>query len=52
MLVAFGLFGRELSDYGRCMSGANTLAAQQSCYNSFSRALYRQVGVLGAPGHG
>jgi hypothetical protein len=52
MLVAFGLFGRELSDYGRCMSGANTLAAQQACYNSFSHALDRQVGLLGVPGHG
>jgi small-conductance mechanosensitive channel len=52
MLVAFGLFGRELADYGRCMSGANTLAAQQSCYNSFSHALDREVGLLGAQGHG
>jgi hypothetical protein len=52
MLVAFGLFGHELSDYGQCMSGANTLAAQQSCYDSFSHALDRQIGLLGVPGHG
>ena len=52
MLVAFGLFGRELADYGRCMSGANTLAAQQSCYDGFTHALDRQVGLLGAQGHG
>jgi hypothetical protein len=52
MLVAFGLFGHELTDYGRCMSGANTIAAQQSCYNSFSHALDRQVSLLGAAGHG
>jgi len=52
MLVAFGLFGHELAVYGQCMSGANTLAAQQSCYDSFSHALDRQVGLLGARGHG
>lgn len=52
MLAAFGLFGHELSDYGRCMSGANTLAAQQSCYNSFSHALDRQESQLGIPGNG
>jgi len=52
MLLAFGLFGRQLSDYGRCMSGANTLAAQQSCYNRFSHALDRQVGLLGVPRRG
>jgi hypothetical protein len=34
------------------MSGANTIAAQQSCYNSFSHALDRQVSLLGAAGHG
>ena len=52
MLVAFGLFGHELAQYGQCMSGANTLAAQQSCYDSFSHALDRQVGLLGARSHG
>jgi len=52
MLGAFGLFGHELSDYGRCMSAATTLAAQQSCYNSFSHALDRHVGLFGGPGHG
>ena len=28
MLMAFGLFGQQLSDYGRCLSGANTITAQ------------------------
>jgi len=52
MLVAFGLFGHELADYSQCMSGASTIAAQQSCYDSFSRALDRQISVLGISGHG
>ena len=52
MLVAFGMFGHELSGYGQCMSGANTLAAQQSCYDSFSHALNRELGLLGAASRG
>ena len=47
MLMAFGLFGRQLSDYGRCLSGANTIAGSQSCYSRFSHALDREVGLTG-----
>jgi hypothetical protein len=47
MLLAFGLFGRQLSDYGRCLSGANTIAASQSCYSRFAHALDHQIGLTG-----
>ena len=47
MLLAFGLFGRQLSDYGRCLSGANTIAASQSCYSRFAHALDHQFGLTG-----
>jgi len=47
MLLAFGLFGQQLSDYGRCLGGANTIAATQSCYRSFSHALDHQIGLTG-----
>jgi len=47
MLLAFGLFGRQLSDYGRCLSGANTIAASQSCYSRFAHALNHQFGLTG-----
>ena len=47
MLMAFGLFGRQLSDYGRCLSGANTIAGSQSCYSRFSHALDREIGLTG-----
>src|SRR5215472_6905459 len=43
MLMAFSLFGQQLSDYGRCLSGANTIAASQSCYSHFSHALDRAI---------
>lgn len=47
MLLAFGLFGPQLSDYGRCLSGANTIAGSQSCYSHFSHALDREIGLTG-----
>ena len=47
ILLAFGLFGRQLSDYGRCLSGANTITANQSCYSRFAHALDHQIGLTG-----
>jgi hypothetical protein len=47
MLLAFGLFGQQLSDYGRCLSGANTIAASQSCYSRFAHTLDHQIGLTG-----
>src|SRR5215470_17765150 len=47
MLLAFGLFGRQLSDYGRCLSGANTITASQSCYDRFAHALDHKIGLTG-----
>ena len=47
MLMGFGLFGRQLSDYGRCLSGANTITGSQSCYSRFSHALDREMGLTG-----
>ncbi len=47
MLLAFALFGHQLSAYGQCLSGANTISAQQSCYSQFSRALNREITLLG-----
>ena len=48
LLLAFALFGKQMSAYGQCLSGANTIAAQQSCYSQFSHTLSRQVTVLGS----
>src|SRR5215475_15946798 len=47
MLMAFSLFGQQLSDYGRCLSGANTITGSQSCYSRFSHALDREIGLTG-----
>src|SRR5881394_1384381 len=47
MLMAFGLFGQQLSNYGRCLSGANTITGSQSCYSRFSHTLDREIGLTG-----
>jgi hypothetical protein len=47
MLLAFGLFGQQLSDYGRCLSGANTITASQSCYSRFAHTLDHKIGLTG-----
>ena len=35
LLLGFALFGQQASTFSRCLSGANTIAAQQACQNQF-----------------
>jgi drug/metabolite transporter (DMT)-like permease len=35
LLLGFALFGKQASTFSRCLSGANTIAAQQACQNQF-----------------
>jgi hypothetical protein len=51
LLLAFAIFGQQMSAYGQCLSGANTIAAQQSCNSQFSNTLSRQITLLGPGGH-
>jgi hypothetical protein len=39
LLTGFALFGRQASTFTRCMSGANTYVAQQTCRSQFTRAI-------------
>ncbi len=39
LLAGFALFGQQASTFTRCLSGANTVAAQQTCRAQFSRAI-------------
>ena len=39
LLAGFALFGKQVSTFSRCLSGANTVAAQQMCRTQFSRAI-------------
>lgn len=48
LLVTFGVLGRQLSNYGQCLSAANTIATQQSCYHNFQHRVLTQITVLGS----
>ena len=39
LLAGFALFGSQASTFTQCLSGANTIAAQQSCQSQFMRAV-------------
>jgi hypothetical protein len=39
LLAGFALFGKQVSTYSQCLSGANTIVAQQTCRTQFSRAI-------------
>jgi hypothetical protein len=39
LLAGFALFGRQASTFSQCLSGANTVAAQQTCRTQFTRAI-------------
>jgi hypothetical protein len=46
MLVGFAVLGSQLSSYGQCLSGANTIASRQSCQAQFSRAVNHRLDSL------
>ena len=39
LLAGLALFGSQASTFTRCLSGANTIVAQQSCQSQFMRAV-------------
>ena len=46
MLAGFAVLGKQLSSYGQCLSGANTIASHQSCQTQFTRAVDRRLAGL------
>jgi hypothetical protein len=39
LLLGLALFGQQASTFSRCLSGANTIAAQQACRNQFAHSI-------------
>ena len=39
LLLAFALFGQQASTFSRCLSGANTIAAQHACQDQFIHSI-------------
>jgi hypothetical protein len=50
LLIAFAIFWTQLSQYSRCLSGANTLTAQQACLKQLNQSVNGQIARLGAGG--
>ncbi len=49
LVTGFALWGHPLSAYAQCLSGANTVSAQQSCYGQLDHAVTRSLGGPGTP---
>lgn len=45
-LIVFAMFWNELSAYSSCLSGANTLDAQQVCQHQFSQTISNEIRSL------
>ena len=52
LLLAFAVFGPQLSAYGRCLSEAGTPTAQQACQAQLTHALNREMSALRAANQG
>jgi len=48
MLIAFAVFGKQLTSYGRCLSLASTSADRQACQTQFIHAVNRELTTLQA----
>lgn len=46
MLAVFAVLGKQLSSYSQCLSGANTIAAEQACQDHFTHAVSHEIAVL------
>jgi NADH:ubiquinone oxidoreductase subunit 6 (subunit J) len=46
MLIAFGVLGPQLSQYSKCLSGANTVTAQQACRTQFQNSVGGIIGGI------
>ena len=45
-LLVLAVFWPQLNAYYNCMSGANTVAAQQACHNQFTNSVSGEISVL------
>jgi hypothetical protein len=52
LLLGFIVFGRQMSEYGQCLSEAGTTAAQQPCQVQFTHAVNREISSLRAAERG
>jgi predicted PurR-regulated permease PerM len=47
VLAGFAMFWPQLTQYSNCLSGANTLSAQQACQQQLNNSVGNEISVLG-----
>jgi hypothetical protein len=47
VLAGFLMFWPQLTQYSNCLSGANTVSAQQACQQQLNNSVGNEVGILG-----
>jgi hypothetical protein len=47
VLAGFLMFWPQLTQYSDCLSGANTVSAQQACQQQLNNSVGNEIGVLG-----
>ncbi len=50
LLIVLGVFWTQLSQYSRCLAGANTLSAQQTCQNQLNKSVNGEIARIGTGG--
>jgi hypothetical protein len=45
-LIALAIFWKELTAYSNCMSGANTVAAQDTCQSQFGHSVNNKIHII------
>jgi hypothetical protein len=50
LLIVLAVFWTQLSQYSRCLAGANTLSAQQTCQNQLNKSVNGEIARIGAGG--
>ena len=46
VLAGFAMFWPQLTQYSNCLSGANTVSAQQACQQQLNNSVRNELGVL------
>ena len=47
VLAGFAMFWPQLTQYSNCLSGANTVSAQQTCQQQLDKSVGKEVSILG-----
>jgi small-conductance mechanosensitive channel len=47
VLAGFAMFWPQLTQYSRCLSGANTVSAQQACQQQLNGSVGNEIGIIG-----